>query len=465
MTSVTPVRSPYPRREPLDATGARPTEWNWARNTVVAPAGTVVAPTTEDEVRRAVAARTGLVSLSGSRMSAGRVLQVSERDDVLLDLRGLRGLIALGEETATFAGGTLLQEVYDVLASSGRVLPASPGVIAEQTLAGALATGTHGQGLGQSSIGDAVVSLRLVLADGSVEELTRDHPWFGAVVLGLGSLGVVTAVTLSTVPSRIWTCTKGATSAATLEDDLLEWNRGSAMAKAWWFPDDDQVHVWTAREATAAEAAEHRENGGRLVERQQTSDAMNQAVDATLAQMRADTRIVDAQGKPFRTVTRFKDFSDVTGDVYQVFMRGIATPQINVELGVPLDRAPAVVQKIRAWHAETNPHLHYPIILRCTGPSASWLSPSAEQETCFFGFVVYYAEDGSLSPEGVDFLVRVEELIAAEGGRPHWGKYFDERLYDWRSLYPRWDDFVRVREALDPQHAFANAFTERLFDA
>ena len=80
--------------------------------------------------------------------------------------------------------------------------------------------------------------------------------------------------------------------------------------------------------------------------------------------------------------------------------------------------------------------MHYPVILRCTGASDSWLSPAYGQETCFFGFVVYYAEDGSLAPEGVDFLRAVERVLAEVGGRPHWGKYFDESLYDWSRALP-----------------------------
>lgn len=457
---MAPVRHPYPRRDVAPDDAGR--VYNWARNSVLAPESSLLTASTEAEVSSLLASRPGRVRIVGSRMSSGRLLSPAD-GEVLLDVRALRGLLASGEDWATFAGGTTLQEVYDVLAETGRELPASPGVIAEQTLAGALATGTHGQGLRQSSIGDTVLSMRLVLADGTAEDFDADHPWFGALQLGLGALGVVTAVTLRTVPSRILTCAKGATSAETLEDDLLAWNHDHELSKAWWFPDDERVHVWTAREATPAEAEEHRAGGGQLVERAERSAAMNEAVDTALAHMRADTRIVDAQGKPFRTVTRFKDFSDVTGDMYQVFMRGIATPQINVEIGVPLDRAPAVVEKLRAWHAETNPHLHYPIILRSTGPSRAWLSPSNGQDTCYFGFVVYYAEDGSLSAQGAQFLVDVEKLLAAEGGRPHWGKYYDADLYDWRALYPRFDEFAAVRDALDPERVFCNAFVDTLF--
>jgi hypothetical protein len=122
-----------------------------------------------------------------------------------------------------------------------------------------------------------------------------------------------------------------------------------------------------------------------------------------------------------------------------------------------------VVEAVKQWHAATRPHMHYPVILRATGASDSWLSPAYGQPTCFFGFVVYYAEDGSLAPEGVDFLRAVERVLADEGGRPHWGKYFDEALYDWPALYPRWSAFRGVRAALDPRHRFDNAFTTALF--
>lgn len=468
---MAPQSPAYPRRTPgtdEHEPGAQhdPGMMNWARNSTLAPSSAVRAPTTVEELRSLVAAADTAgrkVRVVGSRMSAGRMLALASEGDTLLDLSHLSGLVATDATTATFRGATPLQEVYDVLAARGMTLPSSPGVIASQTLAGALSTGTHGQGLGQSSVADAALAVRLVLADGSLLDLTPDHPRFPAVQLGLGTLGVVVQVTLRTEPLTIWTCRKDAVSAQGLQDDLARWNRENAMSKAWWFPDEDMVHVWSADEADEDEVRRYREGGGELLVHERSSDAMNATVDTTLGHMRRDTGGADG-GKPLRTVSRFKDFTDVTGDIYQVFMRGIATPQINVEIGVPLERAGAVVEKIKAWHAETRPHLHYPIILRCTGPSASWLSPSRGEDTCFFGFVVYYAEDGSLSEEGTDFLREVEALLAAEGGRPHWGKYFDPSLYDWPALYPRWEDFRAVRAALDPRGTFDNAFTATLLD-
>ncbi len=452
----------YPRRE-AETAGEDVRLLNWARNATLGRPGSVNAPKTEAELRSFLATSTGKVRMIGSRMSPGRLIELTDDDGALLDLSHLAGLIAITDDTVTFAGATPLVQVYAALSSRGKMLPSSPGVIASQTLAGSLSTGTHGQGLQQGSIADAALMIRLVLADGSVVQFDRDHPWFPAVQLGLGSLGVITQVTLRTAPSPIYTCRKDAVSADSLQDDLETWNREHTLVKAWWFPQEGQVQVWAADEASDDEVGRYHDGGGKLWEHPTASDTMNDTIDQTLRQMRDDTKIVDENGKPFRTVSRFRDFTDVTGDIYQVFCRGIATPQINVEIGIPLALAGGVIKKIKDWHTETRPRMHYPVILRCTGPSEAWLSPSYGQDTCYFGFVVYYAEDGSLSQEGESFLREVEKVLAAEGGKPHWGKYFDESLYDFPALYPRWEDFRRVREALDPQHRFANPFTTALF--
>jgi FAD/FMN-containing dehydrogenase len=454
MTTLQPL---FPRRLP-DANSADSQVLNWAKNATLAQASAVIVPESESQLQAAIARCRGKMRIMGSRMSPGRMLAVTTPDDVLVDLSHLRGLLAVDDHSATFAGGTPMHEVYEILTSMNRMLNASPGVIASQTLAGALSTGTHGQGLQQSSIADEALSIRFIDGTGHLHNMDRSHPWFGAVQLGLGTLGAITAVTLRTRPSTLFTCFKDAASADTLESDLAEWNQAWTLSKSWWFLEENKIHSWNAREANQDERKRWQQNHGDLVTLDETRDEMNQVVDKTLRHMRNDTRIVDENGKPFRTVTRFKDFSDVTGDIYQVFCRGIATPQINIEIGVPLTNAPAAITRIKKWYAETHPHMHYPIILRCTGASDAWLSPAWQQPTCYFGFVVYYAEDGSLSEKGLEFLRAVEPLLASEGGKPHWGKYFDASLYDWPECYPKWHDFQAVRQAFDPRGVFLNDF-------
>jgi len=453
----------FPLRN-TDAIDSDTQVWNWAQNAQLGDRRTVCRPDGEAELQQLLASHSGKVKVIGSRLAPGRMLKIDNPQDMLLDLSQLSGLLDSTDNSATFAAATPLSEVYQTLSKMGRMLASSPGVISIQTLAGAMATGTHGQGLQQSSLADEALSIRMALADGSIREFDRQHPWFGAVQVALGTLGVVTAVTLKTIPSHIYTCFKNAVSASNLEQDLYQWNENYALSKAWWFVDEDQMHVWCAREATAEEEQVYRLNYGDLVKQPDSNSSLNSTIEQTLEHMHNDTQIRGEGGKQFKTVTRFKDFSDVTGDIYQVFCRGIAVPQINVEIGIPLARAAEVIGKIKRWYAEKHPHMHYPIILRCTGPSSAWLSPAYQQATCFFGFVVYYADDGSLSAEGTHFLSEVEKLLAAEGGRPHWGKYYDPRLYHWRENYPQWDAFREVRQQLDPQRKFSNDYLSQLFD-
>ncbi|QKJ87715.1 L-gulono-1,4-lactone dehydrogenase [Paramixta manurensis] len=438
--------------------------WNWAKNAPLGDHKNLCRPESEAELQLLVARHTGKIRVLGSRLSAGRMLSINQPDDMLLDLSALSGLLNSTDDTITFAGATPLHQVYATLTEMGRMLGSSPGVISMQTLAGALATGTHGQGLNQSSLADEVISFRLVLADGSIAEYNHTQPEFGAIQVALGALGVVTAVTLKTHPSRIYTCFKQATDATTLAHDLYQWNENFALSKAWWFVDEEKLHVWSAREATPEEENHYRLNYGDVVKQEGSNNTLNHTIEQTLEQMHQDTQVQGKGGKQFKTVTRFKDFTDLTGDIYQIFCRGIAVPQINVEIGIPLARAAEVIGKIKRWYAENHPHMHYPIILRCTGPSSAWLSPASQQATCFFGFVVYYADDGSLSEDGLHFLREVEKLLAQEGGRPHWGKYYTPSLYQWREIYPQWDAFRAVRTALDPGHKFSNDYLTALLD-
>lgn len=453
----------YPLRH-INAVRQSDSLWNWAQNAQLGKQHQLHRPENEAALQQLLAQHSGKVRVLGSRLAPGRMLSVAE-DDLLLDLSGLSGLLHSDAETVTFGGGTLLKTLYNTLTGMDRMLASSPGVIAIQTLAGAMATGTHGQGLQQSSLADEALRIRMVLADGSIREFNHDDPDFSAAQVSLGALGIVTAITLRTQPFRVFTCHKKAVSDANLERDLLHWNNDYELSKAWWFIDDNLMHVWNAHQATPEEQQRWQQNHNMVVEHAHKGDSrLNNTLDQTLAHMHRDTQIHGKGGKQFRTVTRFRDFTDVTGDIYQLFCRGIAVPQINVEIGVALERTPAVISQIKHWYTENRPHMHYPIILRCTGPSAAWLSPASQQPTCFFGFVVYYADDGSLSQEGLHFLTEVEKLLAAEGGRPHWGKYYDPQRYVWREIYPQWDAFRAVRDALDPQRKFSNDYITALFD-
>ncbi|MBT0720706.1 D-arabinono-1,4-lactone oxidase [Rosenbergiella collisarenosi] len=439
--------------------------FNWARNAQLGTKQQLHTPKDEQALQALLAESTGPIRIVGSRLSPGRMVSPA-CEGILLDLKHFRGILAMDEQSVRVAAGTPLQELFKTLQQNGRMLKCSPGVIAVQTVGGALATGTHGQGLQQSAITDEVLSFTLILASGEKRTFQRGDAEFSAVMVNLGCLGIITEVTLATVPERYFTCHKTAVSADTLESDIIEWNQQHLFSKAWWFVDDDLLHVWNIDQASSEDLESYQQNDQQVVRHSTEHDeSLNATIDQTLALMHADTQVHGHGGKQFRTVARFKDFTDVTGDIYQLLCRGIAVPQINVEIGVPLAETPAIIRHIKQWYAEQQPHMHYPIILRCTGASEAWLSPAYQQDTCYFGFVVYYADDGSLSQDGLHFLTEVEKILATYGGRPHWGKYYDPQHYDWAKLYPKWQDFAAVKQQLDPQQRFSNHYIHQLFSS
>ena len=192
-------------------------------------------------------------------------------------------------------------------------------------------------------------------------------------------------------------------------------------------------------------------------------DQMIRAVHNSMARMRSDTGISDPEHDQFRTVRRFVDFTEVTADIHEVLCKGIPVAQVNLEIAVPLGNFARAQRSLATWHEAARPRLHYPVILRATGPSAAWLSPAHGKESVYFGFVVYLGRDGCVPDHALRYLAQIQELLAAEGGRPHWGKYFDVGAFDLRSAYARWDEFSAVRRAMDPAGRFENEFVRSVF--
>ena len=191
--------------------------------------------------------------------------------------------------------------------------------------------------------------------------------------------------------------------------------------------------------------------------------ALNATIDATLQKMARDTKDEARAGEHFETVRRFKDASDLVGNVYQILCKGIPAPQINCEVAVPLERMGEALAILQAWQ-EANPGvLHYPFILRCTGPSVAWLSAAHDKSVCWIGFLVYLAADGTFVGGSMEQMRELQQLLVPLGGIPHFGKHLAMDLYDFPALLPRWHDFLALKRELDPHGRFENRWLGDLF--
>ena len=366
----------------IKAIGNREVLFNWSRTNPLGALDQVWRPQNRDELQQLLREYPERkLRLIGSGLSFEPIHSVYAEGSqaLLVDLHHLRGQLDKTADTVTYQAGTPLDTVYGDLIAMDRMLPASPGVIGIQTLGGALSTGTHGQGLHQSSLCDAVEALTVMLANGDILRVDRTDPRFGAFVMGMGMLGVLLDVRLRTVPNRIMRCTKFTTDYPFLLEHNERLNREHGFVKSWWFAWTGESHIWLVDPASEEEVARYRAGGSEpLLLEEDVGSAMNAAlndtIDATLQKMARDTKDEARAGEHFETVRRFKDASDLVGNVYQILCKGIPAPQINCEVAVPLERMQEALEILQHWQERNPGALHYPFILRCTGPSEAWLS-------------------------------------------------------------------------------------------
>ncbi|WP_421223138.1 D-arabinono-1,4-lactone oxidase [Aeromonas sp. 602293] len=455
----------------IKAIGNREVLFNWSRTNPLGALDQVWRPKTRDELQMLLREHPERkLRLIGSGLSFEPIHSVYAEGSqaLLVDLHHLRGQLAKTADTVTYQAGTPLDTVYAELIAMERMLPASPGVIGIQTLGGALSTGTHGQGLHQSALCDAVEALTVMLANGDIIRVDRTDPRFGAFVMGMGMLGILLDVTLRTVPNRIMRCTKFTTDYPFLLEHNERLNREHGFVKSWWFAWTGESHIWLVDPASDEEVARYRAGGSEPLLLDGDIDArmnaaLNATIDATMQKMAKDTKDEALAGEHFETVRRFKDASDLVGNVYQILCKGIPAPQINCEVAVPLHRMNEALETLQAWQ-EANPGvLHYPFILRCTGPSEAWLSAAYGQPVCWIGFLVYLAADGTFVNGSMEQMRELQQLLAPLGGIPHFGKHLAMDLYDFPALLPRWNDFVALKAELDPHGRFENRWLSDLF--
>ena len=159
--------------------------------------------------------------------------QLDDSDAKLISMENFRGLIEMRKETAIFGGSTPVNDVIAILATYNRMVPCSPGVIGIQTLAGAISTGTHGQGTRQSSYSDIVKSLQVALPNGNVvtvDEHTEEYP-LQAFVTAMGMLGIAIQIEIAHVSRRIFSCRKITCKLDVMLSDYDQWNEEHEFVK------------------------------------------------------------------------------------------------------------------------------------------------------------------------------------------------------------------------------------------
>ena len=407
-------------------------ESNWAGNHTYT-ADEVLAPRTVDEVRAAVAAATRVKAL-GSRHCFNTIADAP--GGTLLDLRSLESAVEIGDGTVTISGAARYGDFAEELHAAGFAL-ANLASLPHITVAGSVATGTHGSGRRQPGLAAAVSAVELVTADGELRTFTRGDEAFPGVVVSLGTLGVVTRLTLDTVPAfdvRQDVFDGLPWDAARENFDSIE-DAGYSVSMFTNWANDVIDQVWIKSRVDA------------FTER----DALYGAVPADGPRHPAHAAGISAangtpqQGVPGPWHERLPHFA-------LAFTPSVGD-ELQSEYFVPYRDAPAVLEVMRGLGDLLAPVLLVSEI-RAIAADDLWLSPSHGGDRIGLHFTWQPRQ-----PEVEAVLPVLEEHLAPFGARPHWGKLFHGGGLD--ALYPRMADFRALAESLDPGGKFRNPFVER----
>jgi FAD/FMN-containing dehydrogenase len=397
---------------------------NWVGNQSCVPVK-VVRAADEQEVVEAVreARRCGLrLRTPGTGHS---FTGVACTDGMLLDTRGLSGISAIDPValTATAKAHTTIAQFGAPLWDAGLALH-NQGDIDTQTIAGAVATSTHGSGVAFGSFSSVLTACRLVDAAGTVRELSREKTpdELAAAQCSIGMLGVMTELTISV--ARAYTLHEQIVFMP-IEELRERWSQLLAEYRHFsffWMPTDASSQLYGFPPAKADHCM------------------------VKLYRKTAD----DLQPKTLPSNERI-DRS------YRIYPHVFEPNFHELEYFLPAEAAREVFEDQRAFMLRTLPDSIFPMEVRFVRSDDAWLSPNYQRHS------VVISVSGKPGTNYWPYLKVCDQRLYEQGGRPHWGKLHfmtEERL---RNRFPKFEAFTALRRDYDPAGMFLNDHLAPMF--
>ncbi|WP_338701784.1 D-arabinono-1,4-lactone oxidase [Streptomyces sp. Q6] len=411
----------------------RPT--NWARN-ITFSAPEVHRPTSPDALR-ALVAKSPHIRVLGSGHSFNRIADVdADRDGVLVSLGGLPATIDIDPAAGTVrvGGGVRYAELAAALHARGLALH-NMASLPHISVAGSVATGTHGSGNANRSLAEAVRAVEILTGGGETVTLARGDEGFEGAVVSLGALGVVLSLTLDVEPDY-------EVSQRVLRELPFQGLDFAAVTSSaysvslfttWQGPHFDQVWVKQRHPLPVdfpwAEPA---------TDKQHPVPGMP-AVNCT--------EQFGVPGPWHERLPHFRaEFTPSSGD------------ELQSEYLLPREHAQDALAALDAVRDEIAAVLQV-CEVRTVAADTQWLSPSYGRDTVAFHFT-WVADTARVLP----VVSLVEDRLRAFGPRPHWGKVFTAAPDQVVARYPRAAEFAALARRLDPEGKFANTFVRALLD-
>jgi L-gulonolactone oxidase len=376
---------------------------------------------------------------------------IAVADGLLLRPDRLVGIRSVDRDamTVTVLAGTPLHVLNARLSGLGLGLH-NMGDIDRQTVAGAISTGTHGSGGRWASLSAQVAAVELVTADGSVVRATpEDDPHlFAAARLGLGALGILTAVTFLVEPEFRLTATEGPMRWHDLVDGFDTLVEEHHHVDVHWFPrtewalvkrNDRTLDPAAPLSRMRAYVADH------LLE--------NRVFGLLNSLGNAAPRTIPAMNRLAARALTARTYTDIAP---HVFVAERLVRFREMEYAVPREAGMAALVEARRLIDRNDWPITFPVEVRAAPEDDCWLSTSSGHGSTYLAFHVNARTDHRA------YFGEVERVMVDHGGRPHWGKLHTRTAEDLAPVYAHWADFAAVRDLIDPDRLFGNRYLDRV---
>jgi L-gulonolactone oxidase len=379
---------------------------------------------------------------------------IAVTDGLLLRPDRLVGIRTVDRDamTVTALAGTPLHVLNDRLHGLGLALH-NMGDIDRQTVAGAISTGTHGTGGRWASLSAQVAGLEVVTADGSIVQASPggrglEADLFAAARVGLGALGIVTAVTFRVEPAFELLAVEEPAPWSRVVDGFDDLVADHLHFEAYWFPHTDRMLTKADDRASTA---------GRPLSRVRAyvdDELLSNTVFAAL------NRVGNVAPRTIpwinRVSSRGLSARSYTDASHRVFTSSRRVVFREMEYAVPRAVGMQALTEVRALVEQRGWRISFPVEIRHAPADDIWLSTAYDRDSVYLAFHMNAQTDHTAYFSGV------EQVLRAYDGRPHWGKLHTRTAADLAPAYPRFDDFVALRDRVDPDRLFTNPYLERV---
>ena len=373
-----------------------------------------------------------------------------QTNDIIVSLDNWQGLISVDKEnyTATAKSGTKIHQFSDLAFSHG-LAQENLGDIDQQSIAGALSTGTHGTGISFGTLSTQLTEIKLINGKGEfiVCSESNNREIFKAAQIGLGSLGIITEMSFRLVPAYKL---KYVGQKENVFDVLQNFERHNAQNRNfefYWFP--------------YSEVAQTKYSN--ITDEPVDTDKLSYFMDLLVENWLYEALCFPTRYFPSLSKSVAKISSSLLSGSKKVNYshKVYATPRTvrfnEMEISVPIQAFKEVKTEVIRTFQKRKFNVQFPTENRFVKQDDIWMSSAYGRDSAYIAFHVYRGK------EYLEYFKTMCDICSHYEGRPHWGKMHQFDTSYLSKNIPKWDDFMKLRAEMDPKGVFLSPYMKKLF--